>query len=502
MSDKIKKTFAQNSLWYAYDVEGNTPSHTFKVISQSDSQFKIERQIDNTGSSKSKPEGGVMDMIKSIASELLKELMNGGEKKTNVKAEKSPFEGKISCEFVTDNTDDEIYLPQFIHGRKREGLWAVAYPIDKDLYKEVWFKMTSTGYKIDRPSYVKKVFIIGKDRKSAEEKAKALDFEKTVNECFIPDPKTGRTTPPIVEFNSYINRNLKINAEKGDLDFLQTAVFFLPSKTTEGRNIQYNWDALSIDLIQNGETIESFNIAKGHRGRRWLERVKNTFEGHKSFSRLKPGKYQLAYKIYGQHTFFVVDFEVYTVKNPDETHELSEIYNLKAPENEYLRVEIEHNKDERNAKAVFTLSYNRLLDLIEKGKEEVLLQARLYKNGKLYGLTDEMHDPTLDARAQPDVAMKLSGAQVVLLRHYTGSGKTVFREIADKPLNEWHYIRRLQDAKYRVEYLVDGNPFAEAEFEVKNKEVIPQGLQCDDEKMSGKYIMGEERTSYIPVNYL
>ncbi|NHN27721.1 hypothetical protein FIA58_018725 [Flavobacterium jejuense] len=489
---QAQKTLPQGSVWYSYGVSDPSKIIEITITHQDETYMKVQRKLVTTNSDatkEKKKKGGFLKNIKNA----LEDKPNSST--TNI----SPLEGEFNYKLVADNTDDGIYTEGYKYD---ESVYGFVYPIGNGLYKEVVFtKDTSV------PNFLKNedpatasIYIMGADKEAVKAKAASLTATEELKKYYTPDYSTGRLKDPAVSFDSYNGANFSLDPENGTISLLQTTLYYLPSKTIEGRNIQYNWSAFKLKVLKEGKLVHAVEGQKGHRNGRWLEKVKNTFDMYGLFERLLPGKYQLAYSIYDNDPFFVSDFEIYTHQNPDINHEIGTIYNMKGPWDETMQLNL--RPDDQGNPTTFAVEFPlyRLLT-VGNEKNQVHLQGRLYKDGKLIGLTDSEEHP--DGSANLTQALERRGNTLDLLyrKKFKDNINTQFHSINNttKP-SRWDLIESFQDGKYKIEYLVNGKPFAYGEFIVKGKKIQLQGKQVKESTNPKTYIM-DENLIHVPITY-
>ncbi|MDY8138452.1 hypothetical protein [Aquimarina sp. 2201CG5-10] len=496
-----QKTLPQGSTWYSYGVSDPSKALEITITHQDEIYMKVTRKLIATSTNsenpkkKKKKKGSFFKNLKNAVTE--KPRSNNSSNKTKT----SPLEGTFNYKVVSDNTDDGIYMDSYKYD---EAVYGFVYPIGDGLYKEVVFTKDPSVHNFlkDENPATASVYIMGTDKEAVKAKAASLNADEELKKFYTPDYSTGRLKNPAVSFHSYNGRNFDIDPENGTIDLLQSTVYYLPSKTIEGRNIQYNWSAFNLKLFKDGKLVHKVIGQKGHRNGRWLEKVKNTFDMYGSFERVTPGKYQLTYSIYDNDPFFTIDFEVYTHANPDINHEIGTVYTMKGPWDENLSIDL--RPDDQGNPTQFKTEFPlfRLLPLGNEKNQIQQLQSRLYKNGKLIGLTDSEEHP--DGSATVKQALERRGSSIDLLYRkdkYQDSNRTEFHLISNstKP-SSWDWIRSLKDGNYKIEYLVNQKSFAEVTFTVKGNKIQLQGNQVKEGTDPKKYIM-DESLILVPINY-
>ncbi len=499
MQMQAQKTLPKGSVWYSYGVSDPSKVIEISVVEQEETYIKVQRKL-----IASNADAGAEKKEKKKKGGFLKNIKNALEDQpasNNKTGSNSPLEGEFHYKLVADNTDDGIYTEGYKYD---EAVYGFVYPIGNGLYKEVVFTkdVPAAGNKFfkDENRSNASVYIMGADKEAVKAKAASLNAEEELKKYYTPDYSTGRLKDPAVSFNSYTGDNFNLDLENGTINLSQITLYYLPSKTIEGRNIQYNWSAFKLKIFKDGKLINAVNGQNGHRNGRWLDKVKNTFDMYGSFERLSPGKYQMTYSIYDNDPFFVSDFEIYTHQNPDINHEVGLLYNMKGPWDETMHIDLRPDDQGNPTSFYVNFPLYRLLSL-GNSKNQAHIQGRLYKNGKLFGLTDSEEHP--DGSANLAQALERRGNTLDLLRYYKFKDytNTQFHIInnAAKP-SRWDRIASFQDGKYKIEYLVNGKPFAEGEFIVKGKKIQLQGKQVKEGTDPKTYIM-DENNIYVPISY-
>lgn len=499
MQMQAQKTLPKGSVWYSYGVTDPSKAIEISVIEQEETYMKVQRKLiassADAGAEKKekKKKGGFLKNIK--------EALNDDAASNAGTTNHSDLEGEFDYTLVADNTDDGVYTEGYKYD---EGVYGFVYPIGEGLFKEVVFtkKFPESGarfFKNEDPTCAS-VYIMGADKEAVKAKAASLNAADELKKYYTPDYSTGRLKNPAVSFDSYAGQNFSLDPENGTISLSQTTLYYLPSKTIEGRNIQYNWSAFKLKILKDGKLVHAVQGSKGHRNERWLEKVKNTFDMDGLFERLTPGKYQMAYTIYDDEPFFVADFEIYTHQNADINHELGTVYNMKGPWDETMLINLRPDDEGNPTSFAIDFPLSRLL-AVGNDKNQVRLQERLYKDGKLIAITDSEDHP--DGSANVAQALERRGRTVDLLyrKKFKDYANTQFQILNNtkKPFH-WDYVASFQDGKYKIEYLANGKPFAEGEFVVKGKKIQLQGKQVKEGTDPKSYIMDEHRV-HVPITY-
>lgn len=505
--------------WYAFDIKNNNREMTITIVAGQDTErtsFEVVKKLEKvTKSGKKKKKGGFGKFIK--------ELNSSNSKSSKKPAITNVIDGKYSYKYVTDNLDDEQYTSTYKFDRKLytvdtekiygensdiQGVYGFTYPIDGGFYKEVVF-LKKGQYKNEKPNYVESVFIIGKDRDATKTKAESLSYDEEIKKYYTPDYSTGRTKNPAVVFGDYATE-LELDIENGELTLpYGTVVYYMPNKTIEGRNINYNWNALQITLSKDGQVIKTKAATRGHRNGKWLEKVRNQFDlSYRSFGKLKPGKYQLSYHIYDNAPFFTSNFEVYTMDNPDMNAEASTLYLLKGDYDNFVVIDTDIKEEKEYRKAIkFGIKPTRLVPMIGTRNRVDEFQVKLFKNNKLYALMSDYTGFSGGAKYL-DHALKVFRVPLDV----KGRGKhqddvNVDFLIINKSVthDKWKALdaNNIQDGQYRIEYYTDGKLFADANFEVKNKAIVPQGRQVKASTNPKNLLFSDpvKPLLFIPLNY-
>lgn len=507
------QTPLKEGTWYAFDVKDKARELVLTVSAESNySGFKVERKL--VKSKKANKKLKLKDRLKKLAAST--------SNTSNSKDLLHPLEGRFSYTHDRDIRDKEIYngeytyedklhkvdLEKFYGEDSKEAkeinrIYGYVFPITDGFYKDVSF--LSGGSYQENANRLEAMFIVGKDREATKAKAASLNYEDELKKYYLPDFSTGRKSHPYVKFEDY-STELELDQKTGEFELPNyTSAFFLPFKTIEGRSIKFERSAaFQIELSQNGQAIET----KLPRTKKF-KKVESQFElQSRSMGRLKPGKYQLTYKIYDT-PFYNADFEVYTYDNPKLDEEIETYHFIRGNRSDYLIID---QKVKREAKYktpfAFQIDVTPMMPLVGKDDDIKEFQVKIFKDGNLFAIMSDQ-DEYMKGTKNVAHALKVHVTELNVkeyLKLDNGMEETEFL-ILDKntPHDQWKPLdaNTVVDGAYRMAYFTNGKLFAEANFTVKNKEIVKQGLQIEQGTDPKRFIFEGVQIPniYIPITY-
>ena len=483
---------------YAVDIKDNSKVYSLTVISEkkqaenwSDESFLAEKKL-------IKGTAAVPKKKKKKFGQFLKEVVGGAEedKKTTTEVLTNQ-EGTFNYKMTENNTaltdDDDMmeghYKFENDGGGFRHGFF---YEIGGGFYKEVLFvdKDPRGKYYREYPETLQNIFVVGNDKVATIEKAATMNFEAEKKKYYTPDPKSGRLPHAAVDATDY-TFNLNINPLTGEFELPHTIDFmYLPTKTIEGRNIMYNRALITIGLYKGEQLIGEKTVSKGHKRGKWVEKVINSMDvPYRSFNKLKEGKYQLRFSILGNEPFFLADFEIYTVPNPDINAENTEFYIMKGCNNGYVMM-----NPGRTIEDIVRYSFaeSPFFKLKPEKKDEVKgVKITLLKDGKFFGRMSSYDD---------------SETQTLTIDVMNGNGKPILDTEIDlefeNPKSKDYYTReQMPDGSYTIEIHVQDQLFATASFKMADNEIVLEGNSNRKTADLKRFLVSKDGYVYIPLKY-
>jgi len=493
---------------YAVDIQDNSKVYEMKVTEEkkqaegyADESFTVERTLVKVeqAEAKGKKKKGLKGLMKELNSS-----PDPAPSQSRVKP--TPPEGEYEYEMTADNTDDDKMMPgQFkLTGNTDPFSYGFFYDIGEGFFKEVFFVNEESDFYYEDEKYFKSIFIVGYDKDATVAKASSMDFSEEKTKYYTPDPKSGRLPNPAVNVEDY-SIDLSLDEETGEFELPYTTEFFyLPTKAVEGRNLMYNRDLLRVALYKGSQLVDTKTFSKGHKNGRWLEKVRNQIEvGSRSFGELEAGNYQLRYFLYGNEPFFLADFEVYTIPNPDINDENTEFYYLRGSYDQFLSIDADVKAledDKKDLKYRFQLA--PLVNVLPEGKSEIKsFQAKLFKDGQFFAYQSGFDSwDARDAHLQkPENLFRRSISFIS-----DGDWEIGFRKLnAHEKITKWDIYSgsTLPDGNYKIEMYANDKLFASATFIFKDGKITPEGNSIRSTADPKRYVIGRDDIAYIPLTY-
>lgn len=219
-----------------------------------------------------------------------------------------------------------------------------------------------------------RMFYLSMDESQARHAADQADFEQEKEKYFEIDLSSTRDGQKTL----FSSPDLDFDAKTGGLSLRFLRAWFLPTQTKEGRQIQYDWDALRISIIRGDDVISRRVCWSRNDGREVIASQENWFELMNTgyFGELEAGNYSLMVDIYG-HTLMNYPFEIVEKTVNDINSKFDRYMAMKSPEDNLLK--IKQCMDSFELDVYFPLV--RHLDLLAES-DEFEIFCRLEKDGK------------------------------------------------------------------------------------------------------------------------
>lgn len=506
LSISFKTAYAQDfpnkpnvgDVLYVVDVKDNTKVYTLTVVSEkkkaenwADESFVAERKL-------LKAQVVAKKTKKKKFGQFLKEVVGAAQddrkpEKETLAIEEGSFEYKMT-EDNTANTDDDVMMEGQYKCTNASGAFrhGFLYEIGDGFYKEVVFvdEKSRNKYYRELPETLHAIFVVGKDKAATVAKAATMDFEEEKKKYYTPDPKSGRLPHAAVDATDY-TFNISLDPMTGEFELPPSIDFlYLPTKSIEGRNMMYNRELITIALYKGDKLIDEKTVSKGHKRGKWVEKVVNSMDvPYRSFNKLKAGKYQLRFSILGNEPFFLADFEVYTIPNPDINAENTEFFIMQGCNDNYLMINPGRTIEDIMGYSIAQAPFFKLKP--EKKDEVKGFKAVLLKDGKPFGEMDSYND---------------SKTKTLDIDVMYGSGKPMIDTEID--LKFWnqsskdYYTReQMPDGNYTIEFYIKDKLFAKAGFKMEDNEVVLEGNANKKTADLKRYLVSKDGYIFIPLEY-
>lgn len=218
-----------------------------------------------------------------------------------------------------------------------------------------------------------RMYYLSMDESQARHAAGQADFEQEKKKYFEVDLASTRDEQKTL----FSTPDLDLDAKTGELSLRFLRAWFLPTQTKEGRQIQYDWDALRISIMSGSDVVSRRVCWSRNDGREAIASQENWFELMNTgyFGELKPGSYSLTVDIYG-HTLMTYPFEIVEMTVSDINSKFDRYLAMKSPEDTQLK--IKQCMDSFELDVYYPLA--RHLDLLAES-DEFEIFCRLEKDG-------------------------------------------------------------------------------------------------------------------------
>lgn len=251
-----------------------------------------------------------------------------------------------------DNKDNDLEYFQF----RTQSSYGVLQRMEDGLLREVSFSFPSYEYAekhnpleiVQGPSnenwrreddrlHKMRVHYLSKDKDRAVAASAENSVEQVRQEWFDIDFNSSRDQEKI----RFSEPRFNLNCKNGEVTLYGIAAWFLPRYTKAGRQVQYNWDALRVRIMQGDQLIKRFvcwSAEKGHEVIR-SQRTNMLLSDGGYIGALEPGQYQLQVSIYDDEVF-CYPFEVIKTTSEDKQNAFGHYFNIRTPKDEYAAVEM------------------------------------------------------------------------------------------------------------------------------------------------------------------
>lgn len=226
-------------------------------------------------------------------------------------------------------------------------------------------------------------------------------YEERVYATFDPDFAAESFAPAVAWYSLLDQDCLNFNITKGELRMHNLYVSFLPKRTKDGKEINYN-PSLSMDMHPpiRADIVEAgTGILKGQqffKADDYIEPFKKLVlveeyggDFFPFWATLKEGSYEVKFYV-GKAQFYTFPFKVEKKTNPDAYAVVKDLYFFRGPWEEWGRIEFEEADGEMLASIYFTEQNLNIKSLSHWNDTKPLaLQTKITRDGKLvatYGL--------------------------------------------------------------------------------------------------------------------
>lgn len=258
---------------------------------------------------------------------------------------------KISYEIVESLSKKHTSL-DYYHFRS-ENVYGFLIPLENGAIKEVSFIFPSSEYtahhspgcelnlssanwrREDHQLHKMQVHYLAQDLDTAKKLAASSTLSQEIKEYFEVDFSTSRAQLKTL----FSAPKLRISPQTGEVTLYHLQAWYLPTFRKNGLQIQYNWDALRISIMQGDKLIKR-KICWSKSSGPYIQSVGTQFElmdgGY--IGELDAGQYQFKVHLYGDEVFNY-PFEVVQVVSEDMLSEPGSYYSLRTPKHDYARLE-------------------------------------------------------------------------------------------------------------------------------------------------------------------
>lgn len=272
--------------------------------------------------------------------------------------------------------------------------YGLLFKVADNVFKEVIFTYPSSEYadhyypeqsvsssvsdwrREDANLHKMRVYFLSTDKALAEKHAQAANLDEEKQGLFAVD----KTSTRAGERTRFSIPDLTIDARTKEVSVNFLDAWYLPTQTKEGRQIQYNWDALRIIVRQGDKIIKRQICWSKSRKRAYIESVKTTFELMDAgrIGEMEPGNYTFEVYIYDEK-YLSYPFEVMQVDSTDTLSEPGSYFVIKAWKDAYAQLSF----DEKGHDLYCHYPMKTLLDT-HASTEEFNIALRITTAGKAW----------------------------------------------------------------------------------------------------------------------
>ncbi|RLV58140.1 hypothetical protein D5018_18875 [Parashewanella curva] len=366
--------------YYAAPVQADDPAFEIEMMRNNSSEGFTGQRHSVTASQPQSETDQLKSKVKSAIDEIKKdgfkaairlfnnfyEEFNMDEREQRAKKEAAAYRDPMDPNnaFALNETDKIIYEPVYLLENKDKNTdyfqfrtktaYGVLQRISDGLWREVSFAFPSHAYaekhyplemiqgesnanwrREDCDLHKMRVHYLSLDKTKANAAAAMHSLKDVQAEWFAVDKSSTRNN----EQTRFSEPRFHVNGKSGTVTLSHVYAWFLPRLTQSGRQIQYNWDALRIRIMQGDKLINRFISWTSEVGSEAIksQRTGMALSDGGYIGDLEEGQYQLSISIYDEEVFNY-PFEVVKTVSNDLQNSVKQYYTIRTPRDDYANV--------------------------------------------------------------------------------------------------------------------------------------------------------------------
>lgn len=323
-----------------------------------------------------------------------------------------------------------------------------------------------------------RIYYLSQDKSKAEVAAKSASMETIKKDYFSVDLASTRAS----EKTRFSTPDLRIDKKSGDLSLSSLYAWFLPRKTQQGRQIQYNWDALRVRVTQGDKLIKRVVCWSSSKEMDYIKSQRTCMElmngGY--IGELSAGMYELRISIYNDE-MMVYPFEVIKTVSTDNRTAVETYYTLKTSADIFSK--IKYTDESFDLDIHYPLSHL----VTEMGSvEEFEVACKIMRDGKSWPDYDVSEfdgsnmQSTVTVRNQPNWA-----SEPTLLQVPFGSQA------------EYRGREAVPNGTYTAHISIDGIEKDQINFEVEDGKLVTDNVSYPVELPLADFDFPEEHNGHL-----
>ncbi|MEH6448165.1 MAG: hypothetical protein V7765_05805 [Oleispira sp.] len=327
-----------------------------------------------------------------------------------------------------------------------------------------------------------RVYYLSQDKSKADAAAKAASMATIKNDHFSVDLTSTRAA----EKTRFRAPDLRIDKKSGDVSLTALYAWFLPRKTQQGRQIQYNWDALRVRVTQGDTLVKRIVCWSSSKEMDYIKSQCTSMElmngGY--IGELEAGKYELRLSIYNDE-MMVYPFEVIKTVSTDNRTAVETYYTLKTPADNFAKLKYTDESFQLD------IEYPLCQLVTEMGSvEEFEVVCKIMRDGKTwpdYEVSEfdgSNMQTTITVRNQPNWASEPTRLQIPF-----GSQA------------EYRGRESVPNGTYTAHISIDGTEKDQIVFEIKDGTLVTDNVSFPTELALADFDFPEEHNGHLfPLN--